>query len=102
VFTYLVMFEHRVRKRDHTTTGSCADPTCTGFTEITKAAAVRNVSNEGTAAATTDRLVPNREEGGFAGNGESGGDAVDLLDGDVRCVPICTCRWGVAIRHASL
>jgi hypothetical protein len=48
VFTYLVMFAHRVRKRHHTTTGSCADPTCAGFTEITKAAAVRNVSNEGT------------------------------------------------------
>ena len=77
MFTYLVMFEHRVRKRDHTTTGSCADPTCAGFTEITKAAAVRNVSNEGTAACSQqrkDRWVPNREDGGSVGDGESGGD----------------------------
>jgi hypothetical protein len=76
VFTYLVVDEHRVRKRHHTTTGSCVDPTCAGFTEITKAVAVRNVSNEGTAAAKQERLVPNREDGGFAGNGESGGDVV--------------------------
>lgn len=39
----------------------------------------RNVSNKGTAATTKDRLVPNREDGGFAGIGESGGDGVLLL-----------------------
>lgn len=50
-----------------------------GSAEITKAAVARNVSNEGTAACSQqrkDRLVPNREDGGFVGDGESGGDVV--------------------------
>jgi len=47
--------------------GSCEDPTWAGFPEITKAAVravARNVSNEGN---RRRRLVPNRDEGGFAG-----------------------------------
>ena len=50
-----------------------------GSAEITKADVARNASNEGTAARTTttkDRLVPNREDGGFVGSGESGGDGM--------------------------
>jgi len=64
-----------------TSRGSCVDhpifPRGPGSSEITKAAVARNVSNEGTAACSQqrkDRWVPNREDGGFVGDGESGGD----------------------------
>jgi hypothetical protein len=86
VFTYSYMDDRRVQNAITPQQAVASIPRGPGSAEITKAAAVRNVSNEGTATATTDRLVPNREDGGFAGDGESGGDGMLLLDGDVRCV----------------